>query len=426
MAPYRPRRTGAIRSEKLTQVGSGRKYDRRAITVLSLGHCCVDVCQGAIPALMPFMVIKRGYSYSEATALLLVMTFASSMLQPIFGHASDRRPLSRLLPGGVLVGGIGLALVALTDSFALTLVAVFVSGLGVGAYHPEGARFANYVAGEDSATAMSLYSVGGNLGFALGPVTVTALVLPLGIGGLAWIALPMSLAALLIAAELPRLNRFAAEARRPRRPEPASAPVRIAATAAGTDRWLPFTGVAAIAGFRSAAYFCLQAFVPLWFIQHLDESAAFGNGALTGLLVAGAIGTLIGGRVADRVGKRLVIMVSLAVTTPLILAFLLVGPVAGVVILAVTGFFMVGTFAVTVVLGQEYLPQRIGLASGVTLGAAIGFGGLVAWLLGLLADSTGLVPVLLVTAALPLPGLFFTVLLPPGREALPKADPDPV
>lgn len=371
---------------------------------------------------MPFMVIKRGYSYSEATALLLVMTFASSMLQPIFGHASDRRSLSHLLPGGVLIGGIGLALVSLTDSFPLTLAAVFVSGLGVGAYHPEGARFTNYVAGGDSATAMSLYSVGGNLGFALGPVTVTALVLPLGIGGLAWIALPMSLAAMLLAFELPRLNRFAKAAHQPLTREPPSAAGRRA-LAPQSDRWLPFTGVAAIAGFRSAAYFCLQAFVPLWFIQHLDQSAAFGNGALTGLLVAGAIGTLIGGRVADRIGKRLVIKVSLAITTPLILGFLLVGPAPAVVILALTGFFMVGTFAVTVVLGQEYLPQRIGLASGVTLGAAIGFGGLVAWLLGLLADSAGLVPVLLITAALPLPGLFFTVLLPPVREDIPEGEP---
>lgn len=401
---------------------SGRKYDRRAVTVLSLGHFCVDVCQGAIPALMPFMVIKRGYSYSEATALLLVMTFASSLLQPFFGHASDRRSLSWLLPGGILVAGCGLALVAVTGSFGLTLAAVFVSGLGVGAYHPEGARFANYVAGEDRATAMSLYAVGGNLGFAFGPVTVTALVLPLGIGGLAWIALPMALAATLLGLERPRLNRFARAARNPQPPgdaamsRPAPLPVRPQ-----PDRWLPFTGVAVIAGFRSAAYFCLQAFVPLWFIQHLDESAAVGNGALTGLLVAGAIGTIVGGRMADRFGKRLVIKVSLAVTTPLILGFLVVGPAPAAAILAVTGFFMVGTFAVTVVLGQEYLPQRIGLASGVTLGAAIGFGGLVAWLLGLVADSTGLLTALLVTAALPLPGLFFTALLPPtgatGRPA---------
>lgn len=386
--------------------------DRRSIAVLSAGHACVDVCQGAIPALMPFLVIRRGYSYSEATALLLVMTFSSSMLQPLFGHLSDRHSLSWLLPGGILLGGAGTAAIGLTDSFALVLAAVCLSGLGVGAYHPEGARFANYAAGRRRATGMSFYAVGGNLGFALGPIVVTALVLPLGIGGVAWLALPVTVAALLMAAELPRLNRF----RREREDRGGSAgPAPTAEEAAG-DRWLPFAGVATIAGFRSATYFALQAFVPLWFIQHLDQAAAIGNGALTALLVSGAVGTLVGGRVADRIGKRRVITISLSMATPLILLFLILGPAPATVALALTGFFLVGTFSITVVLGQEYLPNRVGLASGVTLGAAIGVGGLIAWLLGLLADRTGLLTVLLITAALPLPGLLFTTMLPPSRR----------
>ncbi|MDQ2622066.1 MAG: MFS transporter [Actinomycetota bacterium] len=410
-----------------------REMDRRSIAVLSAGHGCVDICQGAIPALMPFLVIRRGYSYSEATALLLVMTFSSSMLQPLFGHFSDRRSLAWLLPGGILLGGAGTVLVGFATSFELTLAAVCISGIGVGAYHPEGARFANYVAGERRATGMSFYAVGGNVGFALGPVAVTALVLPLGITGIAWIALPITLAAVLLAAELPRLKRFRPEAD----PTPEESGAEIGTeigpgfgTSSGAtvspvtnpgssdplrDRWLPFSGVAAIAGFRSATYFALQAFIPLWFIQHLNESTAVGNGALTALLVSGAIGTLVGGRVADRIGKRRVITISLSVTTPLILLFLLLGPAPAIVLLAAIGFFMVGTFSITVVLGQEYLPARVGLASGVTLGAAIGFGGLIAWLLGLLADQTSLLTVLLVTAALPLPGILFTWLLPPTK-----------
>lgn len=389
---------------------AGRDFDRRSITVLAAGHCCVDICQGAIPALMPFMVIRRGYSYSEATALLLVMTFASSMLQPIFGHASDRRSLAWLLPTGILLGGGGLALVAFVSSFVPTLAAVFISGLGVGAYHPEGARFANHVAGNRRATGMSLYAVGGNVGFALGPVTVTALVLPLGIGGLAWVAVPMALAALLLAAELPRLKGFVP----PAGPAPVGAVPRIRGHQDNRtgDRWLPFSGVATIAGFRSATYFALQAFVPLWYIQHLDQSAAVGNGALTALLVAGAIGTVIGGRAADRVGRRAIIKLSMGITTPLILLFLVLAPVPAGLVLALTGFFMIGTFSITVVLGQEYLPRRIGFASGVTLGAAIGVGGLAAWLLGLLADRTGLLTVFLITAALPLPALAVALLLP--------------
>jgi FSR family fosmidomycin resistance protein-like MFS transporter len=180
----------------------------------------------------------------------------------------------------------------------------------------------------------------------------------------------------------------------------------------GRDRWLPFSGVAAVAGFRSATYFALQAFVPVFLITQMGTTDAVGNAALTVLLVAGAIGTLVGGRVADRVGTRPVLIVSLGVVVPLILALLEVSEAVAFPLLAAIGFFLVGTFSISVVLGQEYLPNRIGVASGVTLGAAIGFGGLVAWLLGLLADQSSLTTVMVVIAVLPLPGFLISLALP--------------
>jgi FSR family fosmidomycin resistance protein-like MFS transporter len=390
--------------------------DRRSIGVLASGHGLVDVCQGAVPALIPFLIARRGYSYSEATALVLVMTFSSSLLQPLFGLITDRRSISWLLPAGVLVGGLGIAAVGLVDTFVLTLAAVAVAGLGVGAYHPEGARNANYVAGNRRrATAMSLYAVGGNAGFALGPVLVTALVIPFGLGGLAWFALPMTVGALLLTFELPRIDALRLE--------------KIAAAAGseggqGPDRWLPFTGIASVAGFRSATYFGLQAFVPVFLITQMGTTDAVGNAALTVLLVAGAVGTLVGGRVADRVGTRPVLIVSLGVVVPLILALLEVSEAVAFPLLAAIGFFLVGTFSISVVLGQEFLPNRIGVASGVTLGAAIGFGGLVAWLLGLLADQTSLTTVMVVIAVLPLPGFLISLLLP-GENGLRHPVEDP-
>ncbi|MCB8915504.1 MAG: MFS transporter [Thermoleophilales bacterium] len=383
--------------------------DRRSIAVLSSGHALVDICQGSVPALIPFLIARRGYSYSEATALILVMTFSSSLLQPLFGLITDRRSISWLLPGGILVGGLGIAAVGAVSSFPLTLAAVAVAGIGVGAYHPEGARNANYVAGtKRRATAMSLYAVGGNAGFALGPVIVTTLVLTLGLGGLVWFAVPMAIGALLLFLELPRIDALRLET--------------IAASAdragkSGKDRWLPFTGVATVAGFRSATYFGLQAFVPVFMITEMGTTDAVGNAALTVLLVAGAVGTLAGGHLADRVGTRPVLVVSLGVVVPLILALLEVTEPLAFPLLAAIGFFLVGTFSISVVLGQEYLPNRIGVASGVTLGAAIGFGGLVAWLLGLLADQTSLTTVMIVIAALPLPGFLISMLLP-GENVL--------
>lgn len=377
----------------------GRIADRRALGTLALAHASSDLCQGAVPALLPFLVHQRGYSYAAASALVLAMTIASSIVQPLFGHLADRRAMAALMPLGVLAGGAGVAAAGVVSSHALTFVAVAVSGLGVAAFHPEGARYANYVSGDRRASGMSLFSLGGNAGFALGPLLVTPLVLAFGLGATVWlIALP-ALAALLLALELPRL----AVLRRDARTGPA---------AHGSDRWGAFARLAGVAAGRSGVYFGLQSFLAVFFIDHLGASTAAGNAALTTLVVAGALGTLAGGRLADRIGRRPVLVGSVAALTPLLLLFLLAGTVGGFVVLALIGFFCIGNFSITVVMGQEYLPGRIGISSGVTLGAAIGAGGLVAAALGVLADHAGLVAVMLVIAALPLPTLALALTLP--------------
>lgn len=375
----------------------------------------VDACQGAVPAMIPFLISRRGYSYAEATSLLLVMTVCSSLLQPLFGYLTDRRSISWLLPGGVMLGGLGIGLAGLADSHALTLAAVGLAGLGVGAYHPEGARNASFVAGSRRrATAMSFYGVGGNIGFAIGPLVVTALVLALGLSGLVWFAVPLTIGAFWLARELPRIDglRLAAIAESEAR-----------SGGSGKDRWLPFAGIASVAGFRSAAYFGLQAFVPIFLITELGTSDAVGNAALAVLLAVGVAGTILGGALADRIGNKPVLVVSLGTVCPLILSLLAVGEAGAFLLVGLIGFFLFGTFSIAVVMGQEFLPNRIGVASGVTLGAAIGFGGLVAWLLGLLADQTGLTTVMIVIAFLPLPGFLISLFLPDENGSQPIEDP---
>ncbi len=386
--------------------------DRRAIATLAVGHACVDVTQGAVPALIPFLIRDRHWSYGAAGALVLAMTASSSLLQPLFGWVADRRSLSWLLPGGVVLAAIGISLAGVASaSGPLTFALVALAGLGVGAYHPEGARYANYVSGAKRASGMSLYSVGGNTGFALGPILVTPLVLAAGLHGTLWLLPPLLVVALVLARELPRLRGF-----HPDRKVAASGGAERSHDAPQPDRWGPFARVAGIAAVRSGAYFGLQAFIPAYFIAHFGSSTGVANAALTTILVAGALGTLAGGRLADRVGRRRILIACNAVLTPLMLLVLVVAEPAAFLLLALVGFFTVGTFSITVVLGQEYLPGRIGIASGVTLGAAIGVGGIVAALLGQLADAVGLTAVLLVVAALPLPALALALLLPPERR----------
>lgn len=379
--------------------------DRRAILALAGGHACVDVTQGAVPALLPFLIHQRGYSYGAAAALVLAMTASSSLLQPLFGHLADRRSLAWLLPGGVALAALGIACVGFAASYPLTFALVALAGLGVGAYHPEGARYANYVSGERRASGMSLYSVGGNVGFALGPVLVTPLLLTVGLHGTLWLLVPLLGMAALLARELPRLRSFHPERRREGADRGAEA----------ADRWRPFSFVAAMAAGRAGVYFGLQTFVPVYFIAHFGSSTGVGNVALTVLLVAGALGTLVGGRLADRVGRRRILVLSHGVLPLLMLILLVAGEPAAFALVAALGFFTVGVFPIAIVLGQEYLPSRIGVASGVMLGATFGVGGVIAALLGLLADQAGLTAVLAIIALLPLPGLALSLALP--REA---------
>ncbi|MBA3389420.1 MAG: MFS transporter [Actinomycetota bacterium] len=381
---------------------SKKGVDRRAMSVLSGGHLFTDVNQGAVAALIPFLVAERGISLAAAGALVLAATVSSSVVQPIFGIFSDRRPLPILMPLGLLVAGIGMALVGAAPSYPLILVCVIFSGIGVAAFHPEAARFANYVSGAGRARGMSFFSVGGNAGFALGPVFATPLVLIFGLPGTLFLALPAALMAAVLIFDLPRLRSF--------QPEPTEgANGHSAETPAA---WGPFARMVGVVTLRSFLYFGLVAFVASYYGQVLGTSPAFGNVALTVMLASGAVGTLFMGPLADRFGRRAVLAVSMFLLGPLVFLFTLCGPLTGMAVLALIGAAVIGTFGVTVVMGQEYLPGRIGLAAGITMGLSIGIGGLGAPVLGLVADDYGLTTTMLIVAALPVFGLLLTLTLP--------------
>src|SRR3954462_6729849 len=193
------------------------------MAALSAGHLATDFADGALPALLPFMVDRFGLSYTLAGGLMLGSTVSSSVVQPLFGAWSDRRGALWLLPSGVALAGIGIALAAAAPSYWLVLLLVVVSGLGVAAYHPEGSKFAAYASGAKRASGMSLFSIGGNIGFALGPTATTPLILALGLTGGLLLALPVLGVALALLLVLPFLSSFV--------PKPG-----IGAAASGEDR----------------------------------------------------------------------------------------------------------------------------------------------------------------------------------------------
>jgi MFS transporter, FSR family, fosmidomycin resistance protein len=383
--------------------------DRRGLAVLAAGHACADMAQGAVPALLPFLIDQRGLSYGAAGALLLVTSVGSSAIQPFFGLGSDRLALPWLLPFGIFLAGLGVALVGLTTSYAATAAAVALSGIGVAAFHPEGARFAGEVSGERRGAGMSLFSVGGNAGFALGPILVTPIVLLLGLRGTVLLAAVPLVVAVVLARELPRLREVAAV-------KSEHVFRGIAEDDRDPDDWNAFLRLGGVVSLRSCVYFGLQAFVPLWFIHHFGTSEGAGNAALTAMLVAGAVGTLVGGRVVDRLGRRRLVVGSTALTIPLLVALVLApSPLTAGLLTALAGFVIIATFSITVVMSQEYLPNRVGLASGVSLGLAIGVGGIAAALMGLVADAYGLRTVMWLIVAVAVPMVVLARTLPVTR-----------
>jgi MFS transporter, FSR family, fosmidomycin resistance protein len=377
------------------------------MALLSSGHFATDFANGALPALLPFLKERFSLSYTAVGAVILASQASSSLIQPLFGFWSDRRGAIWLLPAGVAVAGVGIALAAEAPGYWLVLLLVLASGLGSAAFHPEGSKFAGFVSGRKRASGMSLFSIGGNLGFACGPIATTALVSAFGLRGGLVLAVPCLAVATAFVVSTQYLRSFAEDA-------------RAARASTGEDDSFAMTLLLCVIALRSIAFFGLVTFVPLWEVS-LGHSKAHGNHLLALMIFCGGVGTLVLGPLADRVGRRPVLLASVTATGPLVLVFVLVGGVPGAVALALVGVCIVGTLGVTMVMGQEYMPRHVGTASGLVIGLSVGFGGVAAVALGVLADSASLRAALLIAAAAPMLAVPLTALLPPARRRLEPA-----
>jgi len=380
--------------------------DRRGIGVLAFGHLAVDSCQGIVPALMPFLVDARGYTFAQAGSLMLFSSLGSSLLQPLLGIFADRIRATWLMWTGPLIAALGMGTSGLMPTYFATGAALMVGSVGVAMFHPEAVRYASYVsaASGQRGTGMSFFALGGVAGWALGPLLLTAAVLAVGLPGTLLVAvLPLIAAALLL------VNGAYLEAFRPG--TAAAAHVE----GAGRSHWGVFALAAGSASTRTGLQFGLLAYVPLYIWQVLDTSEGVGNASASVLMIAGAFGTLLGGRMADWIGFRPVVVWSLAAMVPLVL-LLTTAPTVGVfVLMALIGIAMEANMYPLVVIAQSALPRHVGFASGVMLGLSIGAGALMTAGLGVIADDHGLEAALQAIAGLGLLSFVLAALLPRDR-----------
>ncbi len=379
----------------------GSSPNFRLIVLLAAGHMIVDTNQGAIPAILPFIKAAQNLSYTAAAALVLVANLTSSVIQPLFGYLADRRSRRWMLPLSVLTAGLGMGLAGLAFNYWLVMLLLVIMGLGVAAYHPEGYRTAASVAGRRKATAISWFSVGGNMGIALGPPMITFLIVTFGMPGTLGMLAPALTVALLLRAAATGWSP-AQRKSGPAAPESPAAENRTGAMAL----------LIILVAIRAWTQLGFATFIPFYYLDHLKAGPETVALLLFVFLGAGAVGTLLGGPIADRFGAKRFTVWAFVLAAPLGVLFLKSEGVLAYIVLGLFGAALVATFTTTVVLGQAYLPRNPGMASGLIVGFAIGAGGLAVTLLGYVADLYGVPTVLWISALTPAAGLITAALLP--------------
>ena len=375
-----------------------KKNDATAVTlkpqflkigIFSAGHLVNDLYMNQIQVLIPFWVIA-GLSAAQGGFLVAAFTISSSLLQPLFGILSDRKSYRWLIFCGTAWMTILLSLMGLTHNYLLLFTLAMLAGLGTAAFHPQASKMVAQCSGSQKSFAQAVFIAAGNVGWALTPLCFVPLVNHYGMSVSPYFIIPGLFISLLLWI-ISRNRTFTVTESK------AKAPIWSTLK----EHRHELTRILLIVALRSLTYSSLIAFLPLYLKEH-HVPLVTSSRMLSFMLFTGSIGGLVGGFLADKYGRRLVLITSLTLTTPLYILFLITQGWVSIFFLGIAGACLLATFSVTVTATHKVIRNNAGLASGLTLGFGQGIGGLGVGIMGIVADTAGFDITIYCLIALPL------------------------
>jgi MFS transporter, FSR family, fosmidomycin resistance protein len=382
--------------------GSGRQTTAFAVlAAISVSHLLNDTIQAVLPAVYPLLKSSFALTFAQVGLMTATQQITSSLLQPLVGHLTDRRPAPYALVLGMAMTAIGIVWLSSAGSFPMLLVGAGLMGIGSAVFHPESSRVARMASGGRYGLAQSVFQVGGNVGSSLGPLIGAFVVVPRGQSSIAWCAL-LATAAMAILWRVGGWYRTRTSGRTTRKPEEHVDQVGLL----GADKKVGWP-IAILCALIFSKYFylaSLTSYYTFYLITRFHVSVRVAEIDLFVFLAAVALGTVIGGPIGDRFGRKYVIWISIFGVCPFTLALPYANLFWTPILTVLIGLVLSSAFSAIVVYAQELLPGRIGLISGVFFGFAFGVAGIGAAVLGAVADRAGIELVYKVCAFLPLIG----------------------
>nr|CAD6410685.1 MFS transporter [Rhizobium sp. Q54] len=379
------------------------------ILAASFCHMLNDIMQSMISAIYPMLKADFNLDFWQIGMLTLAFQCTASLLQPVIGTITDRKPYPYSLPVGMGSTFIGLILLAWSQSYGMLVIAAGLVGIGSAVFHPEASRVARLAAGGRYGFAQATFQVGGNFGQSIGPLLAAFLIVPNGQGSVAWFS-GIALLGIVVLTWIARWYKAHMMANKGRKKalHAHSLPRRAVVIALVVLTILTFS--------KNAYMASISSYYTFFVIERFGVSVQQSQIMLFVFLGAVALGTVVGGPVGDRFGSKVVIWISILGVLPFTLAMPYANLPMTILLSAIIGFLMASSFPAIVVMAQELVPGRVGMIAGIFFGIAFGVGGIAAALLGVLADRHGISTVYTICAFLPALGLL-TVFLP-GKRAL--------